>query len=291
MKKDKLEKALINYSGVATALLGATAAQGQVIINDIPDTTLSTNGAVYAFDINQDIDTSNYIDFRIRLFVDSGLYRYTGVTIETNNVAGNQVLGMDYANYNYPFKLGFNDTVGTAGPWKGLGSSNVAGKLLGYMALSINDTTYPNSQFVGGVTDGFLGLKFQGDFNDTIRTYYGWIRLDVAADLKSVTIKEHAFNSDYGQPVYAGNLWVGAEELAARTPELVQRGKYLDVTFPDELQSAATLQFFDLGGKLIREEELTAANSRIELENLPKGMVVAAVNNGQVSASKKVVIY
>src|SRR5690606_3132936 len=116
-------------------------------------------------------------------------------------------------------------------------------------------------------------------------------RLDVAADLKSVTIKEHAFNSNYGQPVYAGNLWVGAEELAARQPELVQRGTHLDVTFPEELKSAATLQFFDLGGKLIREEELTATQSRIELENLPKGMVVAAVNNGQVSASKKVVIY
>lgn len=291
MKKDKLEKALINYSGVATALLGAGAAHGQVVITDIPDTTLSTNGSVYNFNIDSDVDTSNYIDFRIRLFVDSGLYRFTGVTIETNNVAGNQVLGMDYANYNYPFKLGFNDTIGPNGPWKGLGAANVSGKLLGYMALSINDTTYPNSQFVGGVTDGFLGLKFQGDRNDTIRTYYGWIRLDVASDLKSVTIKEYAYNEDYGSALYAGNLWVGAEELAARQPELVQRGKYLDVTFPDELQSSATLQFFDLGGKLIREEEITATQSRIELENLPKGMVIAAVNNGQVSASKKVVVY
>lgn len=289
MKKDKLEKALINYSGIATALLGANAAHAQVIITDIPDTTLNTNGEVYNFNI--DLDTSNIIDFRITQFVDSGLYRMTGVTIETNNVGGNQVLGMDYANYNYPFKLDFNDTIAPAGPWKGLGPSNIAGKELGYMALAIADTTYPNSQFVGGVTDGYLGVKFQGNLNDTVRTFYGWIRLDMAADLRSVTIKEFAYNKSFGEQVYAGNMWVGAEELAARQPEMVQRGKFLDITFPEELKSSATLQFFDLGGKLIREEELTASRSRVELQNLPKGMVVAAVNNGEVSESKKVVIY
>lgn len=289
MKKDKLEKALLNYSGVATALLGVSAANGQVIVTDIADTTLSTNGAVYDFNI--DLDTSNIIDFRITQFVDSGLYRMTGVIIETSNTSANQVLGLDYANYNYPFKVAFNDTIGSAGPWKGLGPANISGKELGYMALSIADTTYPNSQFVGGVDDAYLGVRFQGNLNDTVRTFYGWIRLDVASDLKSVTIKEFAYNKAYGEELYAGNPWIGANELAVRQPEMVQRGKFLEITFPEELSAPATLQFFDLGGKLIREEEITATQSRIELENLPKGMVVAAVNNGTVATSKKVVVY
>ena len=289
MKKDKLEKALLNYSGVATALLGVQAVNGQVIITDIPDTTLNTNGEVYDFNI--DLDTSNIIDFRITQYVDSGLYRMTGVTIETSNAGGNQVLGMDYANYNYPFKLDLNDSITPTGPWKGLGPANVAGKELGYMALSIADTTYPNSQFVGGVTDGYLGVKFQGNLNDTVRTFYGWIRLDVAADLRSVTIKEFAYNRSFGEKVYAGNPWVGSEEIVLRQPEMVQRGKFLDISFPEELSAPATLQFFDLGGKLIREEEITSAQNRVELSNLPKGMLVAAVSNGSVSASKKVVIY
>lgn len=289
MKKDKLEKALLNYSGVATALLGVQAASGQVIITDIPDTTLNTNGEVYDFNI--DLDTSNIIDFRITQFVDSGLYRMTGITIETANTGGNQVLGMDYANYNYPFKLNFNDTIGSAGPWKGLGASNISGIELGYMALSIADTTYPNSQFVGGVTDGYLGVKFQGNLNDTARTFYGWIRLDVAADLKSVTIKEFAYNKTFGDPVYAGNMWVGAEELAIRQPEMVQRGKFLDISFPEELNAPATLQFFDLGGKMIREDVITSTQSRVDLSDLPKGMAVASVSNGSVSSSKKVVVY
>ncbi len=293
MKKEQLEKILLRYSGAATLILGATSAQGQIVWTDIQDTTLSNNNQRYDIDVNNDGE----VDFRITQFVDSIVSgtNLTGVQVETFGTAGNQVLGLDYLNYNYPFRLGVGDTIGAGEPFKGLGQGTAPNRFIGYMGLGVNGITYPNSQFVdttNGITDGFLGLKFRADENDTIRTFYGWVRLDVAADLRSVTIKDYAYESTYNGTIQAGfGSPIGIDEVQVDMPELVQRGQFLDIELPEGFKPQGEISFFDLGGQLIRKEEVSGQKNRIPLESLPKGMAVAVFTSNGMDTSKKVVVY
>lgn len=293
MNKERLEKILLRYSGAATVILGTQAAQGQIVWTDINDTTLNGNNQRYDIDVNNDGE----VDFRITQFVDSIVSgdNLTGVQVETFGTAGNQVLGLDYLNYNYPFRLGVGDTIGAGEPFRGLGQGTAPNRFIGYMGLGVNGTTYPNSQFVdttNGITDGFLGLKFRSDVNDTIRTFYGWLRLDVAADLRSVTIKDYAYESTFNGTIQAGyGSPIGIEEVEIERPELVQRGKFLDIELPEGFISEGEVKFFDLGGKSISEITIDSSTTRIPLENMPKGMMVAVCSSNGMDTSKKVLVY
>jgi len=286
MDKEKLEKIILKYTGAATAILGANAVQGQVVYTDIPDVTLDENGEFYDFNI--DLDTAGVIDFRITQLVDSSNYMINGVVIQDIGTASNQVAGLDYGNYNYPFKLNLGDTIGNGQlTFKGLGQNN-----LGYLAFEVLDTTYPNSNFIGGVTDGFLGLRFRGDFNDTIRTYYGWIRLDVAADLRSVTIKDFAYQSQFDSLITAGEgAQIGLGENPKPQAEINQQGLDLWVRLPETYRSGGLLEIHNLSGQLIFEEKFTGREHHLPLNNLPKGVLVATLRVEEEEVSKKIVTY
>lgn len=293
MKKEKLEKLILRYSGAATVILGSQAAHGQIVWTDIQDVTLSSNKDTINLDINNDGET----DYRITQFVDSIISgdNLTGVQIETFGTAGNQVLGLDYLNYNYPFRLNVGDTIGAGENFRGLGQTSAPNTFVGYMGLGVNGVTYPNSQFVdatNGITDGFLGLRFNSDVNDTIRTFFGWVRVNVAADLRSITILDYAYESMYDSTIYAGfGSPLSEEEVQVDLPEVVQRGQYLDIDLPEGFRPEGEVKFFNLGGQLLSEQNINDHKNRLPLEELPKGVMVAVVSSNGVETSKKVVVY
>ena len=292
MKKDKVENILLRYSGVATLVLGSQAVQAQVVWNDIADDTLNTNGAY----VDLDIDTNGVVDYRITQFVDSinNGTNITGVQIETFGSTGNQVLGLDYANYNYPFRLNVGDTIGVGRPFKGLGKASGT-RYIGYMAVALDNNTYPNSQFVdrtNGVTDGFLGLKFYSLENDTVRAHYGWIRVDVAADLRSIIIKDFAYEETPDSMITAGKgSPIGLPEVKKEAPEVVQRGQFLDIQLPEGFRPEAHITIVDMSGRVLKQLEISALSSRVPLQGLPKGILIATVSSNGVDSSKKIVIY
>jgi hypothetical protein len=286
MKKAKSgDSVLLRYSGVVSAILAAAGVKAQAdTVLTVVDTTLDMNGQ--SFDI--DLDTNGVVDFRINQIVDSTNFDITGVTIQARGPAANQVMGLDYGNYNYPFKLDVGDTIGPAQNFKGVGVND----RLGYLGLIVDGTTYPNSQFVNGVTDGFLGVRFEGNLDSLVETYYGWIRVDVAADLRSVTIKDYAYISAPDQLIRAGfGSPIGVEEVELPQVEFAQRGQYLDYAFTEDHHHEAVIRFFDLSGRLIDERNLSEEQGTISLSSLPKGVLVAVIRSGAVEASKKIVIY
>lgn len=287
-KKDKIEKIALRYSGAAMALLGSTTAGAQVVFTDIQDTTLDASGQFY--DINLDLDTNGIMDYRITQIIDSTSADVTGVQIETRSTTGNQVLGLDYGNYNYPFRLNVGDTIGLGEPFKGLGSNDK----IGYLGFEIGDTTYPNSQFKGGVTNGFIGLRLRAaDTNGTLQTHYGWVMIDVAADLRSVTIKEFAYQATPNTQVLAGEggSIISVPEFEPALPTLVQRGEFLDIELPEDFRPGGEVIFSDLSGRQIRTANFSGRNHKMPLEGLPKGVHVATVRSNGREASLKVVVY
>jgi hypothetical protein len=279
------DSVLLRYSGIVSALLAAAGVKAQPdTVLTVVDTTLDKNGQ--SFDI--DLDTNGVVDFRINQIVDSTNFNITGVTIQARGPAANQVLGIDYGNYNYPFKLEVGDTIGPGEVFKGVGVND----RLGYLGLIVDGNTYPNSQFVNGITDGFLGVRFEGNLDSLVETYYGWIRVDVAADLRSITIKDYAYITVPDQLIRAGfGSPIGVEEMKLTQVEFAQRGQYLDYKFPDNHRGEVVFSFFDLSGRLIEKRSKTEAKGTISLSGLPKGVLVAVIQSGAIEASKKIVIY
>jgi hypothetical protein len=282
MEKKELQILSKRYLGVATGILALQQAQGQVRYVDIPDTTLSTNNAIYSLNIDQ--DTNGVIDFRFIQYVDTTEYAISGSFIQTRGAGINRVLGLDYANYNYPFKLNLGDTIGPARSFKGAGGPWQWGQL----AMQVGNTTYPNDQFSGGATDAFIGLSFKADRNDTIRTFYGWVRVDVAPDHKSITIKDFAWQEQWDEAIAAGEgSSIGLTERTVEGLELQQRGGFLWITNP---KKEARLSFYDLQGRIIETQRFERGARKIALSHLKGGIYVARLYGEKEREEIKVVV-
>lgn len=288
MKKQSIERLALRYTGLASAVLGTQALSAQVIWTDIPDTTLSTNNASYG--INLDNDTVFGVDFRITQLVDSGLYKINGVILSANGYSSNAAQGLNVGNYNYPMRLGTVDSIGPNEIFRGI---NVA-KDIGYMAFEVEGATYPSSNFVdtaNGYTDAFLGLRFTGRVNDTNRTFFGWVRLDVAADLKSVTIKDYGYQPEYGTGLTAGeNSPIGLREHVTTNINFQQLGEQIVIELPEDYKPEGALVLSDLSGKTIKTIAINHRNQRIGLNGLPAGILVASFLSNGETVSKKVVV-
>lgn len=180
----KKSKKISSYLSAAAAILGANTAYGQFQYTDIDDTTI-VNGL---FELDLDGDT--VVDFTIEHVLNGGqLDNVTSVLLRPgDSIDGNLALGAARNSFNY---------VDNAIPGTVLNSNSVFFGInptikLGYMAFLVDGVAYPNSNWAGPVTDGYLGLRILK--NDS--ACYGWLRLDVADSAKSITIKDWSFNPE-----------------------------------------------------------------------------------------------
>lgn len=277
MKKETLKKLAPLAGAVVASPLGA-----QVKYVDIPDTTLNTNTAF--FDLNIDEDTLGIVDYRFIQYVDSGDFRVSGTFIQARNNVGNSVLGLDYANYAYPFNLLPGDSIGPAQVFRGAGGPNA----LGQLALEINDTTYPNDKFQGAI-NGLIGLRFRAEREDTLRDFYAWVRVDLSPDFKHITIKDYAWREDYGNGITAGegSPWISVPEVEAPAAKIWQHQQSLWVEYP----RPAELKLYDLQGREVQKWTFEGEKTRFDLPDLPQGIYVARLEDGILAEEIKVLIY
>lgn len=284
MKKETSSKEALRYLSVAGGVLALHSGQAQIKYVDLPDTTLNTNNAFY--DLNIDEDTAGVVDYRFIQYVDSGSFSISGSFIQAVSNAGNSVLGLDYANYAYPFNLSPGDSIGPGQVFKGAGGNN----RLGQLKLDVNGVSYPNDKFSGAV-NGLLGLRFRADRDDTIRQFFAWLRVDVAADGKSMTIKDLAWNESYGEGIKAGEgaPWIGEQEIeVAANLKLQQLADYLQIS---SAEKQAKLSFYNLQGSLIDSRQIEKGEQRLKLDFLPKGILIAHLEDGNEEKQIKVLIY
>lgn len=282
MKEKKKEESL-KYLGAIGGLLAAYGADAQITYVDIADTTLNTNNATW--NLNIDEDSLGIIDYRFIQYVDTSIFNVSGNFIQALGSASNSVLGLDYGNYAYPFNLSPGDSIGPGKAFKGAGG----GAAIGQLALEINGTGQPNDKFNGAI-NGLVGLRFRVEVDDTLRNFYGWIRIDVAADYKSLTVKDYAYNTQEGEGIIAGegSNWIGQDELEQARFVLRQMEESLFFEIPNP---SAELQIISSNGALIKKASFEKGNHRFDLNTLPKGIYIARlISNGQ-SEEIRVVSY
>lgn len=283
MSEKKKSKESLKYLGALSGILAAPAVQGQISYVDIADTTLNTNNAYY--DLNIDSDSLGIIDYRFIQYVDTSIFNVSGNFIQARGTAGNSVMGLDYGNYAYPFNLSPGDSIGPGFAFRGSGGSNAVGQL----ALEINDTGHVHDKFLGAV-NGLIGLRFRADVNDTIRDFYAWVRVDVAADYKSITIKDFAFKQQYGEGITAGEgaPWIGLDEVEVSSFQLRQLGEALH--FEVEAKQAE-LALIALDGKLLSTETFAKGKHQFSTANLAPGIYIARLSDGKNQEEIRLIAY
>jgi hypothetical protein len=190
MKKNYKEKLQL-YSALAGGVVLASAAESeaQVVYHDInPDTVVNAANPTYSIDFNND----GQVDFTMNK-------RNLTTVVDFYN---SRINTKDWANVTYSSgftsdtKFSLGDTVSSVLKSK----TNWSYYRLGQDTISDNKTN-TNAQWVGGEMSKYLGVQFS-DASNII--YYGWIRVNLAADFSSLTFLDYAYESSPGALIKAG---------------------------------------------------------------------------------------
>jgi hypothetical protein len=277
MKKD-LKSKLVKYSAVASAAATVGVANAQVQYTDINDTTVSTNGGFYDLDLNQDGNP----DFRLTQIIDSGLTEnVNAVLISPFDSVYNRVIGEAMNGFNYPANVTPGTIINQYENFQGIGGSEVKG----YMAFEVDGISYPNSNWVGPTTNGFLGMQVR--IGDSL--HFAWARVDVSLGSNSFTVKDFAVELTPGDSILAaGNLLNIAQNVFDNTA-IIANNKTLKIVLSSDLEGVEFV-LLDLQGRLLREENLSNGTLAFDLSDLSEGVYLVHLRYKGVIRTEKIVI-
>ena len=276
MKKD-LKSKLVKYSAVASAAATVSVANAQVKYTDINDTTVSTNGGFYDLDLNQD----GTPDFRLIQVIDSGLTEnINAVLISPFDSTYNRAVGESVNGFNYPSNLTPGTVINQYESFQGIGSSEVKG----YMAFEVDGISYPNSNWVGPTTDGYLGLQVR--IGDSL--HFAWARIDVAQGNNSFTVKDFAVELSAGDSIIAGGNLLSIAQNVFDNSAIIAHNKTLKIVLNNDLTDVE-LVLLDLQGRVLREEDLNAT-SIFDVSDLAEGVYLVHLKHKGVVRTEKVVL-
>jgi hypothetical protein len=277
MKKD-LKSKLAKYGALASAAATVGVAKGQVLYTDIKDTTINGNNNHYDLDLNQD----NIPDFRIIQYVDTGLQgNVNAILLSPFDSIWNRANGEAKNNFNYPFNVTPGSVLGGGSTFNGIGGSNVKG----YMAFEVDGISYPNSNWVGPLQNGFLGLQVR--IQDSL--HFGWCRLDVAADSKSFTVKDFAVQLDAGEDIIVGEELLSVAQNLLENARINVHQRELEVELFEPI-SEAELTLIDLQGRTIKSAHIKN-QATIDLNELPQGLYIVHLKSKGVVRSEKIMLH
>jgi hypothetical protein len=272
---EEIKQKLLRYSALATAVAGTTAVQGQVLYTPLtPPDTVDTNEDYADIDLDQDGNT----DFRIFLVDTLAAGTQIGAVYAfAYPNSGSQIAGQFGLNYPYPFKLNAFDAIDSA-------STFLISTAAGSLAFVIDGATPYGEQWNGGVTDGFLGLKLNKTFDTA---YYGWARLDIAADGRSFILKDFAVEQTANTGIAAGVMNV-SQFLAERMRLWSAQGKLM-IRLPEN-HGLSELVLSDLAGRTLFTHRLEAREEDLLLPESIRGMVLVTVRGNGQERSFKVMV-
>jgi hypothetical protein len=275
-KKTKMNDMLKNYLALTAGFAALSPlAHAQIIYTDVnPDLVLTGTNSI-------DIDLNNDGTHE---------YRFNHQSYSNNNYAnfivgdrGNMIFLAGFEGsgslWNYlPVPLNFNEEMITSG-W-----DRVWGAGWRTLSKSKNDP-------VGlwkGLKDKYAGLHFRIDS----QFYYGWVRLDVAADGKSITIKDYAYNSQVGKSIKAGVTKLSLPDHDSLKQIIVYpiNGK-IRIEAPADMILNGSIRLTDINGRELRSIDIKN-EKYIELntQELPGGVYIVNIVTEWGILTKKVLI-
>ncbi len=284
---------LANYSAMAGAVLVSGAVDAQISYTDVnPDAVVNGTNSPYNLDFNNDANPD--VAFAVQAINTAGTYSYMGIpftfTLQGNNAAvqaGSNALivgSITGSSSTFaPTMLINQDQISAAQQFGSAGTLGFAGfadiPALGY-------SNYPISQGMWlGATDKFLGVSFTNGAD----LHYGWVRLDVAADATTITIKDYAFNAQPNGSIFAGQMvgldGIAAEQKVTIKPQLDQAT--INVT-PDLI--GGEIAMIDMSGRDAKVVSISDVNTVVSFDNLETGVYMLTARFENESVTKKVYV-
>jgi hypothetical protein len=292
MKKENstLVKKLKQYSAITAPMIAlAGVANAQVIYTDISDVTLSTPGDSYDLDLNND----GNVDFVLQLQTNTSFQRAGIAPYPLSTGNPNAILGTYYfanpAIFPYPALLAQGDPINAAQPQFNLASiaftvsSNLVYIQPAFLSI-YNGSTYGKWQ--GGVTDGYVGLKF----TDGTDNFFGWARCDVNDVATQIVIKDYAYNTNPDQALFAGQgdpAGIGTVNQSSSFNVFGFEG-VANVFVNDGKFDGTTVTITNMLGQTMVNQVLNNRSSRFDLNQFGKGIYMVTVQRGDEVFSKKV---
>ena len=190
------------YAAFVLWFAGISVASAQYVYHDFTDTTVATNLGFADVDFNNDSVT----DLRFTLMRDTGSTGLMSVVyVSPLDSARIQVAGQKRGSYYYPDRLAVGDSISRSSSlWQGFATPT----FLGYLDYRYAGQHDPFAQWQAPYTDGFLAVR--RNVNDTVVN--GWVRLAIAADGRSFTLKDAGFQAADDSLMFAGHIWIGVDE-------------------------------------------------------------------------------
>lgn len=262
----------------------------QITYNNINDVTLTPTVGRETLDI--DMDGNGSIDFRVFALDTSVQSQFGAVPVDAigiDLIGNNQIDGSQQSTgagdilsvkvYNAAEDINSSSNFMSGNP-----SNFVDGGGLGI------GTSFGNAGDFVDETDKYIAVKFEiGTSIPT--THYGWIRVDVADDAASVTVKDFAYETAADTQIKAGDngttiIGTSISEKELANAVVFYGNNELNV---QGITGSYNVSVVDLLGKSISNTKVNN-NATINLNNVNNGIYLVQVTKGNSVVTKKVYI-
>lgn len=270
-----IQKKLKAYSALAgTALAVTNSASAQVVYTDVmPDLTFTTGGT-YNLDLNNDGTIDFKLDCIHGTYYTIFQYDVVGVTpnfvnnaVDTLGDAAAHAVGI---GFSVDSTLNWVDSTEMAAQFPPT-ASGLAAVIAGYGS---------GGNFLG-LSGKFLPLRF------TIidETFYGWVRLNVAADAQSFTVIDYAYRNAPDSQSFTGlqtDASIHENELA-RSLNIYSYNKNIIVKMDQSVPAEAIVSVTNLLGQEITNVQMNDQQITIPMQETKTGIYLVTVRqNGDI---------
>lgn len=281
--KDKnatLNKKLKSYSALAGSLIAiGTTADAQVVYTDVsPDSTV-TAGGIYNLDLNND-GTTDFTLAQRSGTIYSFAYDAVGVNpaylMNAVDTLGQQAAHAVNAGFSVDSTLNWVDSTAMAIQFPPTASA--LGAVIPLAGYAIGNFLGQNGKF--------LPLRFEATGN----TYYGWVRLNVAADALSFTVIDYAYLNNPDVVCITGSL-VGISESALNGKiNIFSYGKNITVKLDNQLPLEGFIEIRNVLGQNIKTITITNSEMTIPMDEVATGGYMVTITQKTGAYTKKVII-
>ena len=276
MKKSTLNKSkLSKYTAVAGAVVAGGAVNAQVNYMDVNPDVVADSLNPYFLDFNND-QVPDMILAVQHLEGATSSITYVGAFAYAYPLYGNVVTNDSLTAAAYPLDCGVPVSEASI-----FGSGSYGN--LGYAAL-INGSipfTSTGTPFLGA-TDKNLGFEVNG--------IYGWVKLDVAADATTITIKEYGYNATVGDSVSTCDQ--GNVGLPVQLQDLVSIESNLEnaiVKVTPEL-IGGTISLVSMSGQTVKSLPISDIETTISFNGVNTGIYTVIANFESGAVNKRVYV-
>ena len=294
-RTNTLDEKIKKYATVAVGVAGVSGASAQVVYTDVnPDQVLTPGGtAQFAIDFNGDAAAD--IAFLVYEGTFSGTFATQGYNIPYNGDYAGGIAGFGTAapsqngwmgtNSDAPLALANGAAIGSAGAF--YGGNGTVGNVQGtYLGAPINAAygPYSDGYFLGA--EGYLGVRF--DVAGAV--HYGWVRVEMAADGTSMTIKDYAYNATASTNINAGDMGgtpVGINDISNN---VIIRNQYNKLNIELVNINNAEISVVNLAGQVVINDQMTTNVKEINMSDLTTGIYMVNVTSEAGSTTKKIYV-